>query len=41
MEEAFKSILSTGNYVPPGLGAATAKAGTPATAARPAGFVRT
>jgi uncharacterized membrane protein len=42
MEEAFKSILSTGNYVPAGLGAATAKvvAGSGAIS-RPAGFVRT
>ena len=43
MEEAFKSILSTGNYVPPALGAATAKATAPATPPppRPQGFVRT
>lgn len=41
MEEAFKSILSTGNYVPPGLGAATTKAGVPSAPARTAGFVRT
>jgi uncharacterized membrane protein len=41
MEEAFKSIVSTGNYVPAGLGAATAKAGLGAPVARPAGFVRT
>ena len=33
-EEAFKVILSTGNYVPPGVGAATARMGaaSPATA---------
>jgi uncharacterized membrane protein len=42
MEEAFKSILSTGNYVPPGLGAVTAKAAAaPAPVSRPDGFVRT
>jgi uncharacterized membrane protein len=43
IEEAFKSILSTGNYVPPALGAATVKAGTttPPTSARTQGFVRT
>lgn len=39
MEEAFKSILSTGNYVPPGVGRATAKA-APAPA-RVDGLVRT
>jgi uncharacterized membrane protein len=41
MEEAFKSLLSTGNYVPPGLGAATAKAGAALPTARTEGFVRT
>ena len=42
MEEAFKSLLSTGNYVPPGLGASTAKAGAvPPPQPRTQGFVRT